>query len=738
MNRRAFTLIEVIFTMGLLLLILGGFILATRKPVQSAGSRAVAEQVAEFFRMARNRAIAQQVPLAVMIPNDNGGADFSQSVALLEGQSNPAVSRVLNFAGDHPATVLTVATYPTGATWSKAPVWVGNSQVMVGGTPSPASVWFGSRQDFMFLFMPDGSVVTNDLPHDNGVYHVVVSQGLVTTTAGVGGSGIPVASPPPYLGLAAACDPYTVTINGLGAVHAEPGLPGLTGGVSLQSSPLPLGLPATPPPVLAASVMDPTIDGIFLYPPAGAVASSVGASGTLGPNRQLTLSALANVANDDDLFCQVTVTGVRADGTPAGPGLLSSGGEKAMRYQWEIPPLVPDAWVSNWQWRPPLFAQSGDRYTFTVDVNTRRGGSATSSGNASLTKTIQIFDEGQIFFGGEDPYNNRFQIFVIRADGTDLRRVTYETQLDHQAWPNATRDGNKLLYTEFIPFVSAELWGRNRAGGLDTPIATGAGFSMKAVFSDDSTVAVYERGIPPAAMTLYTFNPDGLWPPAAVQVFDPDPPGATIGLADASVSPARPFPGAAPPDAPVDTRLSMQPRRLAFVSDLHAPGTRSIYTSFFYNPTTSLDWTNARILRQTAGGPAGAFPTIGGDHWPRWHPDGTKLLFVSDRLGGQKIFAMNYSDSDLPLVDEPSVVCLTPGFNNATEACYSPDGRKIAFVSDDSGVWDLYVLPLDPAGQTFGQPGYCLNPLGAPYALDVNAYIFFGSFPELNSPSWTL
>lgn len=57
----------------------------------------------------------------------------------------------------------------------------------------------------------------------------------------------------------------------------------------------------------------------------------------------------------------------------------------------------------------------------------------------------------------------------------------------------------------------------------------------------------------------------------------------------------------------------------------------------------------------------------------RWHPDGDRLLFVSDHTGTMNVY--EYSD------DSSEIVQLTQSLYNAMEPSYSPDGNTIAYVS---------------------------------------------------------
>ncbi|MCZ6725008.1 MAG: DPP IV N-terminal domain-containing protein [Thaumarchaeota archaeon] len=76
---------------------------------------------------------------------------------------------------------------------------------------------------------------------------------------------------------------------------------------------------------------------------------------------------------------------------------------------------------------------------------------------------------------------------------------------------------------------------------------------------------------------------------------------------------------------------------------------------------------------------------------PRFSPDGSKIAFVSDRDGDFEIFIMNSDGSDQRQLTFNSVFDLSPQF--------SPDGSKIAFVSNRDGDIEIFIMNSDGSGQ---------------------------------------
>ncbi len=63
----------------------------------------------------------------------------------------------------------------------------------------------------------------------------------------------------------------------------------------------------------------------------------------------------------------------------------------------------------------------------------------------------------------------------------------------------------------------------------------------------------------------------------------------------------------------------------------------------------------------------------GWDGEPSWSPDGSQIVFASDRAGGPAIYVMNADGSNQRALTDPSTASLTPS--------WSPDGQRIAYAS---------------------------------------------------------
>lgn len=80
------------------------------------------------------------------------------------------------------------------------------------------------------------------------------------------------------------------------------------------------------------------------------------------------------------------------------------------------------------------------------------------------------------------------------------------------------------------------------------------------------------------------------------------------------------------------------------------------------------------------------------DTQPQWSPDSTKIVFMSNRDGNHELYTMNANGTN--------VIRLTNLVAVEEEPAWSPDGTKIAFISNRSGRYNLYTMNSDGSNQT--------------------------------------
>jgi TolB protein len=76
--------------------------------------------------------------------------------------------------------------------------------------------------------------------------------------------------------------------------------------------------------------------------------------------------------------------------------------------------------------------------------------------------------------------------------------------------------------------------------------------------------------------------------------------------------------------------------------------------------------------------------------FPAWSPDGSKIVFQSNRTGEWHLYVMN--------PDGTGVRDLTPAMSDCRNPSFSPDGSRIVFYSAMSGNDEIYVMNADGTG----------------------------------------
>ena len=122
--------------------------------------------------------------------------------------------------------------------------------------------------------------------------------------------------------------------------------------------------------------------------------------------------------------------------------------------------------------------------------------------------------------------------------------------------------------------------------------------------------------------------------------------------------------------------------------DISPDGTRVLYTRLaslgaeeFQIRVMDADGTNDRAITAVNNSR---------DHLPAWSPDGTQILFTTDRDGNEEIYRMNADGSNQINVSRSDSIDHTPS--------WSPDGTQITFVSARDGYLEVYIANTDGTG----------------------------------------
>lgn len=422
--RGGFSLIEL--TVAGLILATVAFVgvVALRGTPGKTGAHGLALMLAEEFRLASQKAVADQIPVAVVVPSAGGSVPHAQSVYIVEGQDQPRITRVANYAGDFPQAVAFVGSWGS-------PGLAASTGSKFSGLDLDRWIPDARQSDYYFLFTPDGGVLSNDLPVVDGCYHVVAAAGVRYATGGAPTGGGRVANKPTYFSLQAAGSPFTVRLSPGGSVTVVQGIPSAPG-VALESSLSLAATPAGPPVAGAGSPTPPEMVRVEVLPQANPDSLPTGVDVTCDPDGFLTLNLWARDDDGGPIYVEWTAS----DGRFSFPG--------AQRMVWDD---EAGLWFSSWQWRPPLGAVAGQRYQISCAIGDVDQTVMIPLGPA-LTD-IELVDEGRIAFEREEKSNawpHNHSIYLMNADGTGETLVLDRGDVVHDGDPRLSRDGSKLIY----------------------------------------------------------------------------------------------------------------------------------------------------------------------------------------------------------------------------------------------------------------------------------------------------
>jgi type II secretory pathway pseudopilin PulG len=451
----------VVLVIGSIMLTLG--FTGLNKARKSGGSRGLATAVASELRLAREKAIAKGSPVAVVFPQGAG-----RSLFFIEGDTLPAVTRSVNYAGDYPSGTITVATY-SGPSFEQ--------NLSMPGSKSKSweegmDTWLPDayKNDFVFMFIPNGSVVTNDLPAADGTYRVIVSMGVEVSPSGApSGSGHVNGNDGVYYRLEAAGEPFTVAISESGAVESMPQLLGSSGGIPTLGAGDPEVVPP-PHPEVSYTVKKPDLFFNRVTPPAEEVDGEM--VHVINKGEYLTLEVFAHSEDGKPLYAGWTDDPVTKGTDPQYKGRFSVPGGELERMEFypeydvyeDGRPPVKDVWRSVWTWTPPSAAEAGDRYNLEVDV---RDAKKQQVAQLPDVLPVDVAPPGEVVFERKGPSSGHWHLFTMWADGSRLTRLT-DGPHDFR-YASATADGKMVAFER----DGNEVWVMNVDGTGQLKVADG-------------------------------------------------------------------------------------------------------------------------------------------------------------------------------------------------------------------------------------------------------------------------
>ena len=423
MKRRGFTLVEALVTLLLLAVTLGVSVSYSRTSGHAASVRASAEQLAQVFRTARDRAMATGEPVAVVFPSENGSTPLSQGYYLLRGEERAQVAERHDLGRDNPHLSIFVGG------WGAA-----DARTLKLGLGSDAFRFdrfqLPNPKDYAFVFTPAGALRTNGLPHAGGVYQVVVSQGVRhQKTAYPAPDDLDVV--PSHFELLAACRPYTISLSPLGQVSMREGAEG----IEVTTEPLGYSAPALPAGSAPAGAA-PSIVNVSVLPDMRNVVRPPGIESLVPKDGYISVTVNATSPEGWVLYCRWRdVTRGRT------PGAVSSNMLERMRWDPES-----KVWTSTVYWRPPPDAKESWDYRLSCEVEDEHGRKAPAGLGAAIDLEVRERKLRLAYFNDMVP---GVPITVVDEDSTRIRKVSHPLPDQFDRMPSWSPDGTQLAFIRF-------------------------------------------------------------------------------------------------------------------------------------------------------------------------------------------------------------------------------------------------------------------------------------------------
>jgi TolB protein len=133
----------------------------------------------------------------------------------------------------------------------------------------------------------------------------------------------------------------------------------------------------------------------------------------------------------------------------------------------------------------------------------------------------------------------------------------------------------------------------------------------------------------------------------------------------------------------------------------HEPPSPQISLAPTWSPTGDqvvFDGEQGLVIQTLDGEVSYALTNDARDTGPAWSPDGKKVAFVRRQHDHLEVYVVDADGRNLTrLTTTPERPDGTPG--NSAGVAWSPDGRSIAFYTDRTGKWEIWVMKANGSGQ---------------------------------------
>ena len=271
-------------------------------------------------------------------------------------------------------------------------------------------------------------------------------------------------------------------------------------------------------------------------------------------------------------------------------------------------------------------------------------------------------------------------IRVMNSDGSNQHALTHSTGHDGNRQPKWSPDGTEITFWAFRPWgEGGSIWKMNADGSAQTKIYVKSNYdSYKPTFSPDGTKIAFDLNIRYGGgpHELHKMNPDGTNVVKILKALGNKEDGMGKDYGSISYSPDGTW--------------------IAFESE------------------RSGNW-DIWIVKPDGSDLMQLTIDSSNDFYPAWFHDGEQIAFTSDRSGNNDIWILT-NVQEVINGETPNCVQLTKDVSDDKQPSWSPDGTKIVFSSDRSGNFDIWVgdvgcvgpelpdLTLSPSDISFSNP----------------------------------
>lgn len=265
----------------------------------------------------------------------------------------------------------------------------------------------------------------------------------------------------------------------------------------------------------------------------------------------------------------------------------------------------------------------------------------------TYSNSQKIPQNGNIIYASA--IGNAANIFTVPLEGGEVAQLTFNSEIDGH--PSYSPSGDQIVFSR-MRNGDFDIYLMNSDGSQQRPLTSSPAIDLVPSFSSDGKNIIFESNRD-GNFQLYIMNVDGS-----------DPHKISSGLGE-----------------DMGGKFSPDGTQIAFASDRNGQG-YDLYV---------MDVNGSNIVQLTHG--------LHNDFSRSWSPDSSQIVFNSQVDGVGQLFIINRDGSNLRrLTANPGLTPayspggVFPSFRGDITPQWSPDGRKIAFCSDRSGQFQVYIV----------------------------------------------